>query len=166
MKTEPLSFQADAVSHHVRLLRERGASAEASVPGFGKTFVAAFVAREMGHELVVACPKVVVPHWRAAAEMCGAKVRCVSNYEQHKLGHTGMGRWKIKNRQWQWTFPKPTLLVLDEAQCMKSRSSQNAKFAIAAKRQGVPTLFVHHLLSKPSRMGENWDGNRRQPRLG
>lgn len=148
MRAEPRSFQADAVSHHVGLLRSRGATAEGSVPGFGKTFVAAFVAREMNHELVVACPKVVIPHWRAAAEAAGAKVRCVSNYEQHKLGHTQMGQWKIKNRQWQWTFPKPTLLVLDEAHVMKTRTSQNAKFAVAAKRQGIPTMVMSATLAQ------------------
>ena len=35
------------MAHHIRLLQERGATAEASVPGFGKTYVAAFVAREV-----------------------------------------------------------------------------------------------------------------------
>jgi superfamily II DNA or RNA helicase len=163
VRAEPRSFQADAVRHHIELLRRNGASAEGSVPGFGKTFVAAFVAREMGHELVVACPKVVVPHWRAAAELAGAKVRCVSNYEQHKLGHTGMGEWarkpsrirdkatgKVKRSQggqWRWTFPKPTLLVVDEAHYCKSRPSQNAKLVTAAKRQGVPTIVMSATLA-------------------
>lgn len=147
MRAEPRPFQADAVQHHIRLLKTNLASAEASVPGFGKTFVASFVAREMGHELVVACPKVVIPHWKAAAELAGAKVRCISNYEQHKLGHTRMGEWKIKNRQWRWTFPKPSLLVLDEAHVLKTRSSQNAKFAVAAKRQGIPTMVMSATLA-------------------
>ena len=76
---EPLPFQQDAIGHHVRLLRERGASAEASVAGFGKTFVASFVAREMQHPMVVICPKVVIPHWTRAAKAVGAPVRCISN---------------------------------------------------------------------------------------
>lgn len=128
------------------------------MPGFGKTFVAAFVAREMGHELVVMCPKVVIPHWRAAAEAAGAKVRCISNWEQHKLGKTGMGEWerkparirnditgKVKRTQggtWRWTFPKPTLLVADEVHVAKERKSQNAKLVTGAKRQGIPTLVM------------------------
>jgi superfamily II DNA or RNA helicase len=156
VRAEPRSFQADAVQHHIELLRSAGASAEGSVPGFGKTFVAAFVARDMGHELVVCCPRVVIPHWRAAAEAAGTRVRCISNYEQHKLGHTGMGEWvrkpskfrdkatgKVKKSSggtWRWTFPKPTLLVIDEAHYCKSRASQNAKLVVAAKRQGIPTL--------------------------
>ncbi len=144
---EPLPFQRDAVAHHVRLLRERGASAEASVAGFGKTFVASFAAKELRHPMVVLCPKVVIPHWQRAAEAVGAPVRCVSNYEQHKLGHTGMGQWEIKNRRWRWNVPKPTLLVFDEAHLCKTRTSQNAKLMVAAKRQGIPTLIMSATLA-------------------
>jgi hypothetical protein len=144
---EPRPFQAEAVAHHARLLRDRGASAEASVAGAGKTFIASFVAREMKHQLVVCCPKVVIPHWQHAAQMCGASVRSISNYEQHKLGHTGMGTWKIRNRQWAWSFPKPTLLVFDEAHYCKTRTSQNAKLMVAARRQGIPTLIMSATLA-------------------
>jgi len=144
---EPLPFQQDAIGHHVRLLRERGASAEASVAGFGKTFVASFVAREMQHPMVVICPKVVIPHWTRAAKAVGAPVRCISNYEQHKLGHTARGEWEIKNRRWRWTVPKPTLLVFDEAHYCKNRTSQNAKLLTAAKRQGIPTLVMSATLA-------------------
>ena len=139
---EPLPFQRDAVAHHVRLLRERGASAEASVAGFGKTFVASFAAKELGAPMVVLCPKVVIPHWIRAAQAVGAPMRCVSNYEQYKLGHTGTGEWAIKNRRWAWKLPKPSLLVFDEAHLCKTRTSQNAKLLIAAKRQGIPTLVM------------------------
>jgi hypothetical protein len=144
---EPLPFQRDAVAHHVRLLRERGASAEASVAGFGKTFVAAFVAKELGYPLVVLCPKVVIPHWWKAAVAVGVQVRCISNYEQYKLEHTGMGRWAIKNRRWAWVLPKPSLLVFDEAHLCKTRTSQNAKLLVAAKRQGIPTMVMSATLA-------------------
>lgn len=176
----PLEFQRDAVAHHVKLLRDRRASAEGSVAGFGKTFVASFVAREMGAPMVVVCPKVVIPHWENAARMCGATIRCVSNYEQykaaprrtlknsdgtpvldhagrpvkekvvaaHRSGKTGMGEWAILGRQWRWTFPKPTLLVIDEAHYCKSRDSQNSKFVVAAKRQGIPTMVMSATLAQ------------------
>jgi superfamily II DNA or RNA helicase len=144
----PLPFQADAVAHHVRLLRERGASAEASVAGFGKTFVASFVARELGYPMVVLCPKVVIPHWQRAAAAVGAPAASISNYEQHKLGHTRMGEWEIRNRRWRWTVTRPTLLVFDEAHYCKTRTSQNAKLLVAAKRQGIPTLIMSATLAQ------------------
>lgn len=144
---QPLPFQTDAVAHHVRLLRERGASAEASVAGFGKTFVASFVAKELQHPMVVLCPKVVIPHWIRAAQAVGAPVRCVSNYEQYKLGYTGTGEWAIKNRRWAWKLPKPSLLVFDEAHLCKTRTSQNAKLMVAAKRQGIPTMVMSATLA-------------------
>lgn len=155
---KPRDFQVDAIHHHVATIAKHSASAEASVPGFGKTYVAAFVAREMGHELVVACPKVVVPHWTHAAALVGARIRCVSNWEQHKLGNTEMGEWerkpsrhidkltgklkKVTGGVWRWKFPKPTLLVLDEVHVAKSRTSQNAKLVTSARRQGIPTLAM------------------------
>jgi hypothetical protein len=144
---QPLDFQRPAIAHHVRLLRERGASAEASVPGFGKTYVASFVAKELGWPMVVLCPKIVIPHWRQAAAAVGAPVTCVSNYEQHKLGNTGLGEWEIRNRRWRWDVVKPTLLVFDEAHYCKTRTSQNAKLMVAAKRQGIPTLIMSATLA-------------------
>lgn len=144
---EPLEFQKDAVAHHVRLLRDRGASCDASVAGFGKTFVASFTAKELAHPMVVLCPKVVIPHWTRAAQAVGAPVRCISNYEQHKLGHTLCGAWEIKNRRWRWNVPKPTLLVFDEVHLCKTRTSQNAKLLVAAKRQGIPTLVMSATLA-------------------
>ncbi len=148
MRVNPKPFQEEAVAHHIRLLKERSATAEASVPGFGKTYVAAFVARGMGHPLVVCCPKVVIPHWRQAAEATGAPLRIVSNYEQHKLGNTGTGSWAVKNRVWRWEIPKPSLLVIDEAHVCKNRTSQNAKLVIAAKRQGIPTMVMSATLAQ------------------
>ena len=148
MRLNPKPFQEEAVAHHIRLLKERNATAEASVPGFGKTYVAAFVAREIGSPMVVCCPKVVIPHWRQAAEATGAPLRIVSNYEQHKLGHTATGAWAVRNRVWRWEIPKPSLLVLDEAHVCKTRTSQNAKLVIAAKRQGIPTMVMSATLAQ------------------
>ena len=35
-----------------------------------------------------------------------------------------------------------------------------------ARRRLLPTAFVYHLNARPPSYGENWDGHRRQPRLG
>ena len=162
MGAEPRDFQRDAVSHHVAVIRKHGASAEASVPGFGKTYVGGFVAREMKHRPVVVCPKVVIPHWQRALADCGVVPRFVSNYEQFKLLKTELGEWERKpavhrrpdgsrkkttGGTWRWTFPKPTLLIFDEAHYCKSRTSQNAKLMLAARRQGIPTLAMSATLA-------------------
>lgn len=147
----PKLFQFDAIDRHVELLRSRGASAEASVAGFGKTYVAAFTAQALAHPLVVICPKVVVPHWRQTCLDIG--VPCyVSNYEQFKLEKTGLGHWvrspnstgkrKGTGGIWTWDVPKPTMLVFDEAHSLRSPSTQNSDLAIAARRQGIPTLLA------------------------
>ena len=33
------------------------------------------------------------------------------------------------------------------------------------QRRLLPTVICHHLCATPPKLGENWDGNRRQPRL-
>src|SRR5205823_3326002 len=33
------------------------------------------------------------------------------------------------------------------------------------RRRLLPTVFCHHLCPRKPNVGENWDGNRRQPRL-
>jgi superfamily II DNA or RNA helicase len=154
---EPLPYQQDAIPHHIAVIQRHGASLEASVAGFGKTYVAAFVAREMQHRLVVCCPKVTVPQWQDVCAAVGVPWRSISNYEDHKppprrrgakitehhrIGHTDMGRWEVWGRRWRWTFPRPTLLVLDEADTCKDRHSHNSKLMVAARRQGIPTLAM------------------------
>lgn len=171
MKAEPREFQARAVQHHLGVLRRHSASADASVAGAGKTFIASFLAREMQHHLVVVCPRVVKPHWHNAAALCGATVRCIDNYEQfkptprrrvknadgstqredaqakHRISKTGMGEWEILDRRWRWTFPRPTLLVFDEVHYCKTRDSLNSKLVTAARRQGIPTLALSATLA-------------------
>jgi hypothetical protein len=35
----------------------------------------------------------------------------------------------------------------------------------ASHRRHLPTVICYHLCAAPPRLGENWDGNRKQPRL-
>lgn len=145
----PLPFQIPSIQRHLEVLAKNPGTLEASVPGFGKTYVAAFVARELGLTPCVVAPKSVLPHWRRALESCGTKPPLfVSNPEQVKLDRFEHGGWKIRNRQWLWDLPEHSLMILDECHRYKDRTTQAAKFMVAAARQGVRTFAASATAAK------------------
>lgn len=148
MSASPLPHQLPALARHVEVLNKHHATLEASVPGFGKTFVACFLANYLGRQLAVLCPKSVIPHWTHAAELCGTRVFFVTNYEQAKLEKFKHGRWVRKNRVYEWLLPKDTLLVFDECHRCKDRTTQNAKLMTAARTQGIKTFAASATAAK------------------
>lgn len=146
---QPLPFQEPSVQRHLEVLARAPGSLEASVPGFGKTYVAAFVCRELGLTPCVVAPKSVLPHWRRALDAAGTNAPAfVANPEQVKLDRFQHGEWKIRNRQWLWDLPSHPLLILDECHRYKARTSQTAKLMVAAARQGIPTLAASATAAK------------------
>jgi hypothetical protein len=107
--------------------------------GSGKTFVAAFAAKAAGLRLLVVAPKPVLPAWRVVTAAFGTTVVEITNYERLRLGKTEFGRFV--GHRFVWSVPPRTLLVFDEVQRCKSRTSQNAEMLIAAKRQGLRILM-------------------------
>ncbi len=103
------------------------------MPGFGKTFVAGFLATYLKRKVGVLCPKSVVPHWRRALEDCGADVLFITNYEQAKLDKFQHGGWLIRGRKYAWNVPEDTLLIFDECHRCADRTTQNAKMMTAAR---------------------------------
>lgn len=145
----PLSFQIPSIERHLAVLAKNPGTLEASVPGFGKTFVAAFVARELGLTPCVIAPKSVLPHWRRALAACGTKTPAfVSNPEQVKLDRFEHGEWEIRNRRWSWNLPEHSLMILDECHRYKDRTTQTAKFMVAAARQGIKTIAASATAAK------------------
>lgn len=144
----PLPFQLPALARHTEVLRSLPATLEASVPGFGKTYVAAFLAQYLKLHPGVLCPKSVVPHWRRALEEVGVEPLFVTNYEQAKLERFRHGRWAIKGRQYEWGVPDDTILVFDEVHRCADRTTQNAKLLVAAARQKVKTFAASATAAK------------------
>lgn len=146
---QPLPHQLPSIERHLAVLSKHEATLEASIPGFGKTYVAAFVAKRLGLRPVVICPKSVIPHWNAALEECDAEPRLVTNYEQMKLEKfPGYGEWAIRGRRWGWTLPEDTLLVFDEAHRCSDRTTQNAKLLTAVRGQPFKTFMASATIAK------------------
>lgn len=137
MKASPLPHQLPAIQRHAEVLSKHNASLEASVPGFGKTYVAAFLAMYLGLTPAILCPKSVLPHWYEAMGNCGVKPLFVTNYEQAKLDKFKHGEWVIKGRKYEWQLPEKTLLVFDEGHRCADRTTQNSKMMTATRAAGV-----------------------------
>lgn len=134
-----LPFQRAHARRVIDSLRRHRTALDASDPGVGKTYVASYVAKTSGLSLLVIAPKPVLPAWRKVAAAFGASVVEITNYEQIRLGKTRYGRFV--DGRFVWSVPPGTLLVFDEAQRCKARTTKNAEMLIAAKWQGVPTLL-------------------------
>jgi hypothetical protein len=134
-----LPFQKAHAGRVIDALRRHQAVLDASCPGVGKTYVASYVAKTAGFTMLVIAPKPVLPAWRTVATAFGTPVLEITNYEQIRLGKTPYGRFA--GDRFVWSVPPRTLLVFDEAQRCKSRTSQAAEMLMAAKRQGIRILL-------------------------
>lgn len=135
MTAAPLQHQLPALARHADVLSKHPATLEASIPGFGKTFVAGFLAQYLGRRPGVLCPKAVIPHWREALDAVGVRPLFVTNYEQAKLASFDHGRWAVRGRTYEWKLPDNAMLVFDECQRCADRTTQNAKLMVAAARE-------------------------------
>jgi superfamily II DNA or RNA helicase len=135
-------YQTEGFERICTALATHGVALNASSTGVGKTVVSCAAAAKLSLKLAVICPKSVIRAWKETAAAFGVEIVFVTNYEQIKLQKLPQGRWKIKNRQFEWDIPRDTVLVFDEVHHCKNKKSQNAKLLVAAKRQNVKTLML------------------------
>jgi len=124
-----------------------GVAADLSETGCGKTYVAAWVAKNFNVPIVVICPKVVIRTWNSVLETFGIKAHTVINFEKLLRG-TGMEQHvKIdlkpgKYDEYTVNFPKDALVIVDEVHKCKAWNSKNAQFLIALRQQKYKTLLL------------------------
>lgn len=138
----PLDWQIPGIEANIAVLRKHKAALEASGTGYGKTYVACFVAQKFGLPIAVVCPKAVIPAWIQAARDVGVEAVFVTNWEAVKSSKFRWGHWKRRNQIWEWDLPHKTLLVFDEVHKAKTRTSQNAKLLAATVRWPGPVLMM------------------------
>lgn len=122
-------------------LTAHGVVADASDTGTGKTYKVLSVARALGRPVAVVCPKAVIPEWRRLAGLFGVPCEVI-NYEMVRTGKTGLGRWAVKGKVFEWTLPPNSLLIFDEAHNCGGQKTQNSKLLIAARRQRIPAALL------------------------
>jgi hypothetical protein len=133
----------------VRALTRHDGSVLSAPTGFGKTPVIAEVARLARCELLVVCPRSVIPSWQEWMARAGVNGVAI-NYERAVIsGIDGYGGWKIRGRVWQWAKrATPTLIVFDEAHRMRNRTNRCTKMLIACQRQGMSHVLVSATLAE------------------
>lgn len=135
--------------HAVNMLNSiylNGVAADLSETGTGKTYVAAWVAKQLNVPLVVICPKVVRKAWGEVLANFGIKANVIINYEKLVRGNTEHLTFKNDNHDYvenyQIHFPKDALVILDETHKCKALKSKNSNMLVALKQQGYKLFLL------------------------
>ena len=127
---------------------------DASDTGVGKTSVACGVARTLGLDLFVVCPKAVIAPWKRMAKLFGVNARVV-NYELVRGGNTAYAsattehyidkaRKPRRRRKFAWNVaavdPDTTMICFDDCHKMKDWKTWNCAMGVAAMQQNYCVL--------------------------
>ena len=122
-----------------RALRQYGVALDASDPGSGKTYVACAVAARLQVPVIIVCTKATIPSWQSVADGFGLRPLLITNYEYIRRGK--LSECRCTPSGYLWEVPGNTLIIFDECQKCKGRTSQNANLLIAARRQNLKLLL-------------------------
>ena len=141
--------------HAVKLLNSlhlNGVAFDSSQTGCGKTYVAAWVAKNYNAPVVVICPKVVKKTWNTVLAAFGIKAHLVVNYEKITRGNTPhytYTRPEYDNAKYWWeskginvNFPDNALVIVDEVHKAKGLHSLNSELITAIKNAGMNLLML------------------------
>lgn len=135
--------------HAVNLLNSlyiNGVACDQSETGTGKSYVAAWIAKNLNSPVVIVCPKIMIPAWTKVLSYFGIKAHCLINYEKLIRGNTEHLSFKDgkDNGPSDYTinFPKNSLVILDEVHKCKSATSKNSDFLIKLKMDGYKSLLL------------------------
>lgn len=138
--------------HAVNLLNSlyiNGVASDQSETGTGKSYVAAWIAKNLNSPVVIVCPKIMIPAWTKVLSHFGIKAHCLINYEKLIRGNTeylsfkdGSGRGSLGASDYIINFPKNSLVILDEVHKCKSNTSKNSDFLIKLKMDGYKSLLL------------------------
>jgi superfamily II DNA or RNA helicase len=147
-------YQLPAIRHLAGVIEQYGKGFDGSDTGVGKTSVACGVAKVLGCELFVVCPKSVIAPWRRMAKLFDVAIT-VLNYEALRTGNTVFARAgdcfagirdgkEIRRKAFrfdeQQVWPETTLIVFDDCHKMKDHRTWNCLMGLQAIEQGYRVL--------------------------
>lgn len=123
-----------------------GVACDQSETGTGKSYVAAWIAKNLNSPVVIVCPKIMIPAWTKVLSYFGIKAHCLINYEKLIRGNTEHLSFKDGKdngpSDYIINFPKNSLVILDEVHKCKSSTSKNSDFLIKLKMDGYKSLLL------------------------
>jgi len=141
--------------HAVKLLNSlhiNGVAFDSSQTGTGKTYVAAWIAKNFNSPVVVISPKVVMSAWKKVLNVFGINAEVVINYEKLTRGNTSYYKYNRKeydaSKYWweskgiEIKFPKNCLVIVDECHKCKGLNSLNGEMLVALKNSGYNILVL------------------------
>jgi superfamily II DNA or RNA helicase len=147
-------YQLPTVRQLALAIHTYSGALDASDLGTGKTAIACAVARVLGRELFVVCPKTVIAPWHRLARLFEVEATVV-NYEALRTGNTPYayafkerivtadGTVKFR-RRFVWDAlgidPEATLFMFDDCHKMKDFKTWNCLMGIKALEQGFKVL--------------------------
>lgn len=141
-------YQNGIVSHHVQSIIAYESALDGSCTGAGKTYIAAKVAKELGMDPIVICPKAVLPAWAQAFRDVGVQ-GSGTNYEKLTRGKEHpWGEWRDaksnskRTKRFVWDLPGNNLIIFDEAHRCKGKNTLNGLLLYAATVQRIPRLML------------------------
>jgi superfamily II DNA or RNA helicase len=136
------------VDRLLSVLSTYGSVLDSSETGTGKTICGAEIASRANGNVLVVCPKAVIPAWERELKERGVSAQVI-NYEKLRGGKTPYGKWQ--NKKWVWTVP-PSLIIFDEAHKCSGVGTQNAKMLIEAKDRHAVLMLSATIASSPTQM--------------
>ena len=134
-----LPYQKEHADNIAASVAQHRVALDASDPGTGKTYVACSVAARLGKPVVIVTTKATAPNWGTVAAGFGIKPILVSNYEKVRIGK--LPECRRSGNRYVWNVPQDALIIFDECQKCKGRTSLNAKLLIAARAQHLRILL-------------------------
>lgn len=141
--------------HSVKLLNSlhlNGVAFDSSQTGTGKTYCAAWIAKNFNSPVVVIGPKVVMKTWKTVLGEFGIKAEVVINYEKLTRGNTPYYKYvdsEYNKAKYWWeskgiviNFPKNSLVIVDECHKCKGLNSLNGELLAALKTYGYNVLVL------------------------
>jgi hypothetical protein len=147
-------YQQDAVSRHLKILDQLGASLDGTRCGGGKTVIASEIARRFALPVGVVCPKSVLKKWEQTLNTFKVSPLFVLNPEKLRNGSTPwVIRGTFRNKpSLKWALPHAALLIFDEVHNYGGHDSLNSKLLLSASNQAKVLMLSATAAENPMRL--------------
>ena len=131
---------------------------DGSSTGTGKTYTAIATCAQLGLSPFIVCPRSIIGNWKSVCDIFNVRPLAIVNYETLKNGKEyddDMNKTKSiyvekKDKSYNWTFDKNTIIIFDEAHKCKNKNSLNGKLMASVKGKTRVMLLSATLCDKPT----------------